>query len=72
MAKRKIVNSRRQQRNAKSGGGQSSKYAQKIEQQKQGRYSSNSPFSVHESGIGLSVAETNRRRFNAYKKADKI
>lgn len=71
MAKRKVVNSRRVARDKKSGGGKSSKYAQKVEQQKAGRYSADSPFSVHEGGPGLSVAETNRRRFNTYKKAEK-
>lgn len=70
MAKRKIVNSRRVARGAKSGGGQSSGYAEKIAQQKQGRYSENSPMSVHDGGIGLSVNETNRRRFDSHKKND--
>ena len=64
MAKRKTVNSRRQQRDAKSSGGGTSKYAQKIAQQKQGRYSENSPMSVHEGGAGLTVAEVNKRRFH--------
>ena len=70
MAKRKIVNSRRVARDKKSGGGKSSAYAQKIEQQKQGRYSEDSPMSVHDGGIGLSVSETNRRRFDSHKKED--
>lgn len=70
MAKRKIVNSRRATRNAKSGGGKNSKYANKIEQQKQGRFKPGSPFSVHDSGIGLSLNETNRVRFDTYKKED--
>lgn len=70
MAKRKIVNRRRVARDAKSGGGRSSKYAQKIEQQKHGRYTEDSPFSVHDGGVGLTVAETNRRRFKSRKKED--
>ena len=68
MAKEKTINKRRVARGAKSGGGKSSAYAQKVEQQKHGRYSENSPMSAHEGGIGLSVAETNRRRFNSHKK----
>ena len=70
MAKQKVVNSRRVARDKKSGGGSSSKYAQKIEQQKHGRYSENSQMSVHDGGIRLSVNETNRRRFNSRKKED--
>jgi len=70
MAKRRIVNSRRVARGNKSGGGKSSAYTQKIEQQKQGRFSDKSPFSVHDGGIGLSLNETNRRRFNLRKKED--
>ena len=70
MAKDKTINKRRVARDKKSGGGKASAYAQKIEQQKQGRYSENSPMSVHDGGIGLSVNETNRRRFNSNKKED--
>ena len=70
MAKQKTINKRRISRDKKSGGGSSSKYAQKIEQQKQGRYGVDSPFSVSDSGVGLSVNETNRRRFNSRKKED--
>ena len=70
MAKRKTVNSRRQQRNVKSDGGKSSKYAAKVAQQKSGRYSDESPFSVHESGLGMSVAATNSARFNSRKKEE--
>ena len=70
MAKSKTINNRRVARDKKSGGGKSSAYAQKIEQQKQGRYTEDSPFSVSDGGIGLSVNETNRRRFNSRKKED--
>lgn len=70
MAKQKTINSRRVLRDKSSGGGKSSKYAQKVEQQKHGRYSEDSPMSVHDGGIGLSVNETNRRRFNSRKKED--
>jgi len=68
MAKSKTVNKRRVARGNKSGGGKSSAYAQKIEQQKQGRFSDKSPFSVHDGGIGLSLNEINRRRFDYHKK----
>lgn len=70
MAKQKTVNNRRIARDKKSGGGKASKYAAKIEQQKQGRYTENSPFSVHDGGIGLSVGATNSARFNSRKKDD--
>lgn len=62
MAKRKTVNSRRVARGTKSHDGQSSKYAQKLVQAKQGRFTPTSPFRIQEGGSGLTLAEFNRRR----------
>ena len=58
--KRKVVEQRRQKRAVSEG---NSKYAKKIQQQKRGNFSINSPFRLIESSYGVSIAEFFKMRF---------
>jgi len=71
MSKRKVVNKRRKARLSKSEGGKNSQYAQKLAQQKSGRFGPNSPFSSTEepSEIGIGLAEFNRRRSKVHRES---
>lgn len=64
--KLKTIKSRKTNRSAKSAGGKNSLYAQKIAQQKRGKFSKNSPYKLveteGEAGIGLQEFNTLRFR----------
>jgi len=59
--KRKTVKIRR----SKAPGEGNSKYALKINLQKQGKFGANSPFKIQEGGEGVTLQEFNKRRFRA-------
>jgi hypothetical protein len=61
--KRKTVNNRRNKSAKYFELGETSKYGQKITQQKKGNFSINSPFICNESNSGIPLHEFNKRRF---------
>ena len=61
MAKRRVIQNRRQTRSVKSKGGSNSAYAKKLAAQKRGIFSPRSPFSLGD-GQGIELSRFNRIR----------